>query len=131
MARQVRDELASVIDQIAGAKLRIREIERERRELAEHVDVMQARALMQVAIARDENGKPLYPNEQTRDAAHTLALEDDPGYVQARQSLWRLEDDERCATIELERLGDMRLLLLAEMGIASMAPAMAGSSVSS
>lgn len=117
MEEPSRTRLLELIECISSTKTQAHRLEQERREIADRMEVLRARLMLQIATARDDDGKPLYSNRELREAALTLALSEGEGYRLLRQHLWQLEDDRRRLEIELERLEDARLLALVDAGV--------------
>lgn len=88
-------------------------IQREREELSR----IEADFHLEIAEARDENGKPLFSNDTTRKAAFTKGILESPEHTTISQSLEILERDRLYLLALVERLRlEYKLFLLDREG---------------
>jgi hypothetical protein len=119
MAERTREELSEAIDRIADLARQRHEIAKERRKIWDKTSVIRAKLVIEIATSKDEKGKPVYSNEQLREAALTLRLDEDGEYQRLKERLRELDDQEQTAVIEYNRLVDQRMLLMFELGLVS------------
>ena len=79
--------------------------------------MIRADLVIEIGKAKDEKGKPVYSNEQLREAALTLQLEKNDEYRRLRAERLELEDQDDELITESNRLADHKLLLFAELGL--------------
>ncbi len=79
--------------------------------------MIHAQLVIEIAKVKDEKGKPVYSNEQLREAALTLQLEKNDEYRRLRAERLELEDQDDELITESNRLVDHKLLLFAELGL--------------
>ena len=119
MTQETRKDLLQVIEGIADVDRKRLKIRRERDNILDRTRVIHAQLVLDIASAKDESGKPLYSNEQARQAALTLrwAENEDSQRLTKRQRELYEEDDS--LAIEHNRLIDRKELLMLELGLES------------
>jgi len=117
MDRETRQELLELTDRMAELQREKGRLAEERERLYRRCDPIRARCLVKIALEKDEKGKPLYSNEQLRRAASTLELESDQEYPQIQGQIRESLTRERELDIEHARLGDRRVILMADAGM--------------
>jgi hypothetical protein len=102
---ETKKELLTIIDEIAGLEKRRNEIRRQEFDLRDRISTIRAKNLVDIAVVKDNKEKPIYPNEQVREAALVVALDKDS----------ELQD----ISIEHIRLSNRKALLMFEAGLVS------------
>jgi chromosome segregation ATPase len=116
---ETKNELLSIIDQLAELEKQLNEIRQQEEEVQDQIDVIRAKYLVEIALARDNKDKPLYPNEQAREAALLVALDKDAKYQALRDKLRMLRNKLQEISIEHARLSNKKALLMLEAGLVS------------
>lgn len=78
---ETRNELLELVDKIAEYQKKINEVRLKARKQHEKFDLPRARYIRKIWMAKNEKGKPLYPNETARQAELLLKLREDPECV--------------------------------------------------
>ena len=119
LSHETKTELLAIIDKLAELEKRKNEIRQQEYEVRDRINVIRAKNLVEIAFARDDREKPLYPSEQVREAALVVALDKDAEYRTLRDKLRMLEDKLQEILIEHSRLSDRKALLMFEAGLTS------------
>ena len=119
LSAEVKAELLTLIDQLAELERRRNEIRQQEYEVRDRINVIRAKNLVEIAFARDNKDKPVYPSEQVREAALVVALEKDSEYRTLRDKLRMLESKLQEISIEHIRLSNKQALLMFEAGLVS------------
>lgn len=119
LSAETKGELLAIIDKLAELEKRRNEIRQQEYEVRDRINVIRARNLVEIAFARDNKEKPLYPSEQVREAALTVALDKDTEYRTIRDKLRMLENKLQEISIEHVRLSNRKALLMFEAGLVS------------
>ncbi len=117
MTSDAKQRLAELIDELAELSKRRHALQRKRRKILLRTRLIRAALVIEIAKAKDEKGKPVYSNEQLREAALTLQLEKNDEYRRLRAERLELEDQDEELIIESNRIVDQKLLLFAELGL--------------
>ena len=117
MTSDTKQRLAELIDELAKLSKRQHALHRKRQEIVYRTILIRAPLVIDIAKAKDEKGKPVYSNEQLREAALTLRLEKNDEYRRLRAERLELEDQDDELITEVNRLVDHKLLLFAELGL--------------
>lgn len=112
-----KTELSLIIDNIAELEKRRNEIREQEYQIRDRMAVIRAKNLVEIAFAKDNKEKPLYPSEHVREAALTVALDKDSEYRTLREKLRMLENKLQEISIEYERLSNRKALLLIDSGL--------------
>lgn len=116
---ETKNELLSIIDRLAELEKRRNEIRQQEYEVRDRMNVIRAKNLVEIAFARDNKEKPIYPSEQVREAALVVALDKDSEYRTLRDKLRMLESKLQEISIEHFRLSDKKALLMFDAGLVS------------
>ena len=116
MTEEARRDLYQITDQMAELEARLLDVKREQAQTSDRASVMFARAVLEVASAKDQAGNPIHSDQQVREAAVTLKLLENEEYQALKKRLWELDDAEKSLATEIKRLADRRTLRMLEMG---------------
>jgi hypothetical protein len=116
---ETKKELLTIIDEIAGLEKRRNEIRRQEFDLRDRISTIRAKNLVDIAVVKDNKEKPIYPNEQVREAALVVALDKDSEFKTLRDKLRTLENTLQDISIEHIRLSNRKALLMFEAGLVS------------
>ncbi len=119
MPEETRKKLLKLIDQVADIERKRLDIRRERESIFERTRVIRAQLVLDIASARDDRGRPRYPNEQTREAALTLKLAEHEEWRRLSDRLRKLYEEDDLLAIEHNRLADRKAVSMMEMGLAA------------
>lgn len=122
MTEETRRELSEIIDRIADLARKRHEIGKERDKIMDRTSVIRAKLVIDIATAEDDRGKRIYSNEQLRQAALTLRLNEHEEYRRLKEKLRELDYEAKALAIEHNRLEDRKMLLALEMGLISPPP---------
>ncbi len=114
---QTKTELLDLIDKLASLERERNEIRQKELLARDKLNLMRARKLIEITFAKDDRDRPLYSNEQVREAALTLFLDKEPEYHSLRDELRQLEARQQEISIEHQRLYDHKALLMFEAGL--------------
>jgi len=117
LSAELKTELLSIIDKLAELDKRRNEIREQEFQVRDRINVIRAKNLVEIAFAKDNKDKPLYPSEQVREAALIVALDKDSEYRTIREKLRMLENKLQEIVIEHVRLSDRKALLMFEAGL--------------
>lgn len=117
MTSDPKQRLAELIDELAELSKGRHALQKKRRRILVRTRLIRAALVIEIAKAKDEVGKPVYSNEQLREAALTLQLEKNDEYQRLRAERLELEDQDEELIIESNRIVDQKLLLFAELGL--------------
>ena len=117
MTSDAKQRLAELIDELAELSKKRHALHRKRRNILDRTRLIRAALVIEIAKAKDEKGKPVYSNEQLREAALTLQLEKNDEYRRLRAERLELEDQDDELITESNRIVDHKLLLFAELGL--------------
>ena len=115
MVAEEKAAIQGIIERVADLKRKRVELRQERREHEDRVVVFQARTRASVVTATDAKGRARYTNEQTRQAALDLKLQEHKDYQRLRKQIRESEDEEALLAIEIERLVSTQRLLMATL----------------
>ena len=118
IAEDVQRTLHELAERVAEYNLRRRELEKRANDIRATLLDRRAAAILGLAEAVGANGKPMYSNVESREAALTLTLKDDTN-VQALETERRVVQDEydRIA-VEYSLLKDRLNIAMAAAGVA-------------
>ena len=116
MTEEASRELYDITDKMAELEKKLHTISREKRDLTDRDNAIQAKVVMEIGTARDHRQRRLYRTRDLRQAVLTLRLDEDDEYQALKSRLWELDDAERSLAIEHQRLADRRTLRMLEMG---------------
>ncbi len=116
---QTKTELLTMIDTLAGLEKDRNQVKQKELLARDKANLIRAKKLIEIAFARDDKDKPLYSNEQVREAALILFLEKEPEYCSLREELRQLDARLQEISIEHQRLYDRKSLLMFEAGLAN------------
>jgi hypothetical protein len=117
LSAESKSELLSIIDKLAELDKRKNEIREQEYDSRDRISVIRATNLVRVALSKDNKDKPLYPSEQVREAALTMALDKDTEYRTLREKLRMLENKLQEIMIDYTRLSNRKALLMFEAGL--------------
>lgn len=117
LGSEIKAELLTIIDRMADLDNRRNEVKEQEQQVRERINVIRAKNLVEIAFARDNKEKSLYPSEGVREAALTVALDRDAEYQSLRERLRTLDRDLQEILVERERLSNRKTLLMFEAGI--------------
>lgn len=115
-------------EQIEKASLDLAETQREAARLRERLAETESLLTLEINNAKTPEGKALYSNEATRNAALTLRLRDEPEAMEIKRMLERADERRTRQLAQLERLrGEFKLHLVERQAeiVAHGAPAVA------
>jgi hypothetical protein len=117
MDEETKQELLDIENALSRLDQAERDLHREMRKPAEQMGVIQAKALLEIAAAKDETGrKPLYPNEKVRQAALTVRLHEDSEYQALKEQYASLDGETEKIRVERARLQKRREILWLSLG---------------
>lgn len=119
MNTEAKKELAELIDSMTNLSQKRHTIHREQQKIRDRISIIRARLVIDIGKAKDDKGKLEYSNEQLREAALTLGLNENEEYQRLKEKLRELNDEDMEFDIEYHKLVDRRLLLLVELGLVS------------
>lgn len=111
IASEEREELLEIIDQMAKLKEKIHEIRVKRREIWDKQRVIRAKHMKDISMAKNEKGKPIYRNKDSREAELILRLKKDEEYQRLEEKYRELRGEENRLSIEYNRLVDRKAVL--------------------
>jgi len=111
IAFEEREELLEIIDQMAKLKEKIHEIRVKRREIWDKQRVIRAKHMKDISMAKNEKGKPIYRNKDSREAELILRLKKDEEYQRLEEKYRELRGEENRLSIEYNRLVDRKAVL--------------------
>jgi hypothetical protein len=110
-------ELRRIVDELADYERQRHQLHMEVEKLREQSRLISARIQVDVAIAKDDKGKPLYSNQNVRDAAVTVKLAEDEALQTLKPEIDRLNNEIRSIQIEQNRLSMHKQILMLELGL--------------
>ncbi len=110
-------EYLALLGRIAELQRRKLALEKDQQKLRDRMRRIHAQLVLDIGTAKDEKGKSIYSNEQLRDAALTLKLEQHDEYRESREQNRVLDHDVRGIVIDYNTLVDQKYLLMIELGI--------------
>ena len=119
MNTEAKKELSELIDNMTDLSKKRQTIDKEQQPIRDKISVIRAKLIIDIGTAKDDRGKPVYSNEQLRNAALTLELDENEEYQRLKERLRELNNEDQELVIEYNRLVDRRLLFLAEVGLVS------------
>ena len=117
-----KNELFALVDEIANIRLRMKDLQQQRREIVEKCVAIRDNLLIEVNFERDEKGKPKYTNEKLRQAALSIRLRADTQFQELKARRKELDDEIDRLAVEHNKLIDKKYILMAEIA----GPAMLG-----
>jgi hypothetical protein len=114
MTEQAKEELLKLEEQMITLEKKKHEVGRRLEEIQGEIWLIRARLLLEVAWERDERGKPIYPNHESREEAVAARLEEHNRYQSLRRKEMTLSQEENDLLNELSRLSERKEQLLAE-----------------
>ena len=117
MNREIKKELSELIDNITDLSKKRQTIHKEQQQIRDKINIIRAKLIIDIGTAKDDRGKPVYSNEQLRNAALILRLDENGEYQQLKERLRELNNEDQELVIDYNRLVDRRLLLLVEVGV--------------
>ena len=113
-----RKEYLALLDQIAELERKKLKLEKEQETVRDRQRIIHSELLLEINMAKDEKGKPIYSNEHLRRAALHLKLEEHEEYLELRKKSRLIEHERREIYIEYNNLIDRKQLLMFELGTA-------------
>jgi hypothetical protein len=114
MTEKAREELLKLEEQMITLEEKKHEAGRRLEEIQGEMWLIRARMLLEVAWERDERGKPIYPNHESREEAMTARLQEHNRYQSLRRKEMALSQEQDDLLNELSRLSERKEQLLAE-----------------
>jgi hypothetical protein len=114
MTEQAKEELLKLEEQMITLEKKKHEVGRRLEEIQGEMWLIRARLLLEVAWERDERGKPIYPDHESREEAVTARLEEHGRYQALRRKETALSQEQDDLLNELSRLSERKEQLLAE-----------------
>lgn len=111
IASEEKEELLEIIDQMAKLRERIHEIHEKRGEIWDKQRVIRAKHMKDISLAKNEKGKSIYRNKDSRAAELTLRLKKDEEYQGLEEKYRELRGEEGRLSIEYNRLVDRKAVL--------------------
>lgn len=111
IASEEKEELLEIIDQMAKLRERIHEIHEKRGEIWDKQRVIRAKHMKDISLAKNEKGKSIYRNNDSRAAELTLRLKKDEEYQGLKEKYRELRGEEDRLSIEYNRLVDRKAVL--------------------
>ncbi len=112
-----KNEILELIDTVSELEKKQNEMRRREFETRDRLNVIRSRHLVEIAQAKDENGKLTFPNERVRQAALTLALDEDPEYQSLVIKLRAMQNELEQVVIEISRLSARKTFLMLASGV--------------
>ncbi len=106
------EELLALVDSISHLESQIREFDQQTGPLRAKMQLIRARATLQISSQRDDKGRTMYSNEKAREAAHLIHLSKDSEYQQALRQLRDLERQRELKIVEQMRLQQRHHVLM-------------------
>jgi hypothetical protein len=119
LSNETKTELLDLIDKLAGLEKERNEIKQKEMLARDKLNLIRAKKLIEIAFAKDNKDRPMYSNEQVREAALILFLDKEPEYSSRRDEVRLLEARLQEISIEHQRLYDHKALLMFETGLAN------------
>lgn len=114
MTEKAKEELLKLEEQMITLEKKKHEATRRLEEIQGEMWLIRARLLLEVAWERDERGKPIYPNHESREEAVTARLEEHDRYQALRRKEMALSQERDGRLNELRRLAERKEQLMAE-----------------
>jgi hypothetical protein len=111
IASEEKEELLEIIDQIAKLREKIHEIHDKRGKIWDKQRVIRAKHMKDISLAKNEKGKSIYRNKDSRAAELTLRLKKDEEYQGLEEKYRELRDKVDRLNIEYNRLVDRKAVL--------------------
>lgn len=111
IASEEKEELLEIIDQIAKLRERIHEMHEKRGEIWDKQRVIRATHMKDISLAKNEKGKSIYRNKDSRAAELTLRLKKDEEYQGLKEKYRELRGEGDRLSIESNRLVDRKAVL--------------------
>lgn len=111
IASEEKEELLEIIDQMAKLRERIHEIHEKRGEIWDKQRVIRAKHMKDISLAKNEKGKSIYRNSDSRAAELTLRLKKDEEYQGLEEKYRELRGEGDRLSIEYNRLVDRKAVL--------------------
>jgi hypothetical protein len=112
MDDETRQELLDIENALERLAQNEDAVFRKIRPLTDEMELIRAKALLEIAQAKDETGrKPLYPNQKVRDAALTVRLHEDPQYQALLEQRRPLNSEIEEIRIERTKLSHRKSIL--------------------
>ena len=111
--KEIRERLRELSGKLAEARRKARNFTRIE-EIQERLSAIELEVMGEITREKDENGKPVFSNEQKRKVELKRRLEIHPEYQQLLTELKELKQEKVEAELEYEMLRDEFRRLLAE-----------------
>lgn len=111
IAPEEKEELLKIIDQMVKIRERIHKISEKRREIRDKQRLIRAKHMKDITMEKNERGKPIYSNQDSRTAEITLRLEKDEEYHELAKKYNELRGEEARLSIVYNRLADRKAIL--------------------
>jgi len=115
MNSELRTELLGMVDRMAELGNKMQEVRREKQRVNDRIEAMRAKAVLEIAAAKDAKGRVAYRNMTLREAVLATRLKEDEAYRGLVERLRDLDDDLASLRIEHGRLEDRKEVLLADL----------------
>jgi hypothetical protein len=110
-------ELTEITREVARLETQRHETAVARERLQDQVRILHAKALVDVALAKDAGGKALYTSEATRQAAVTVRLSENDEYRGLVEKIQALRAEEQALAIKMLELEGRKEVLMLELGL--------------
>jgi len=114
---EIKNELLGIIDKIAELEIKQNEIRDRGIEIRDQLNVIRSKHFVEITLATNDKGKPLYPNERVRQSALTIAMDVDAKCKDLVTRLRTTDKELQEIVIEIGRLSSRKVLLMGEAGI--------------
>ena len=110
------EELLELVDRIADLEGRIRAEDENQLPPRQTMQLIRARAILELTSALDQRGKPLYPNEKPREAALIVSLARNAEYQDALKEVQQSKRRGEELIVEQMCLQNRRAVLMLALG---------------
>lgn len=117
MVDTIHQEFLSILEDIKRIDVKIKKISRDFRRLRAKMQSISAQCIVDIGSLKDEKGKLLFSNERMREAELTIRLNANTEYVDLREKLWALDEEQDGHVVEYNKLIDMKYMLMIKLGI--------------
>ncbi|MEJ2560084.1 MAG: hypothetical protein P8186_28480 [Anaerolineae bacterium] len=114
MTEKAKEELLKLEEQMITLEKKKYEADGRLEEIQGEMWLIRARLLLEVAWERDERGKPIYPDHESREEAVTARLEEHGRSQALRRKETALSQEQDDLLNELSRLSERKAQLMAE-----------------
>ena len=111
IASEEKEELLEIIDQMTKLRERIYEIRKKGGKIRYEKSLIQAKYMKDISLAKDEKGKIIYRNKDSRAAELTLRLKKDGEYQGLDENYGESSDEGNRLSTKYNRLVDRKAVL--------------------